>query len=63
MDLKLSNIINYIIPTSNFTLTFILKAKYSYKGKARSILIFTKIIVKKATKIIKGVITYKYNII
>ena len=63
MDLKLSNIINYIISTFNSTPTPILKAKYSYKGKAKSILILTKIVAKKAARIIKGVIIYKYNIV
>ena len=63
MDLKLSNIINYIIFIFNFISIFILKAKYSYKGKAKFILILTKITAKKATRIIKGVIIYKYNII
>ena len=63
MDLKLLNIINYIISTSNSTPTSILKAKYSYKGKAKFILIPTKIVVKKAAGIIKGVIIYKYNIV
>ena len=62
MDLKLPNIINYITSISNPTPTPILKAKYSYKGKAKSILILIKIVAKKAARIIKGVITYKYNI-
>ena len=63
MDLKLPNIINYIIFTSNSISTSILKAKYSYKSKAKSILIPTKIAAKKAAGIIKGVVTYKYNIV
>ena len=63
MDLKLSNIINYIIPIFNSTPTFILKVKYNYKGKTKSILIPIKIAAKKAARIIKRVITYKYNII
>ena len=63
MDLKLPNIINYIISTLNSTPIFILKAKYSYKSKAKSILIPTKIVAKKAARIIKRVIIYKYNII
>ena len=63
MNFKLFNIINYIISISNSTPISILKAKYSYKGKAKSILIFIKIVAKKATKIIKGVIIYKYNIV
>ena len=63
MDLKLFNIINYITSISNSTSTPILKVKYSYKSKAKSILIFIKIVVKKATRIIKRVIIYKYNIV
>ena len=63
MDLKLPNIINYIIFISNPTPTPILKVKYNYKGKVKSILIPTKIVVKKAAGIIKEVIIYKYNII
>ena len=63
MDLKLPNIINCAASTPNFTPTSTLKAKYSYKGKAKSILIFTKMAAKKAARIIKGVIIYKYNIV
>ena len=62
VDLKLPNIINYTTPTPNPTPTPAPKAKYSYKGKAKSILTPTKIAAKKATKIIKGVATYKHNI-
>ena len=63
MDLKLFNIINYIIFIFNLTPTPILKTKYNYKGKAKSILTLIKIVAKKATRIIKRVIIYKYNII
>ena len=63
IDLKFFNIINYIISIFNSTSTPVLKAKYNYKGKAKSILISTKIVAKKAARIIKGVIIYKYNII
>ena len=63
VDLKLPNIINYIISTPNPTPTPILKAKYSYKGKAKSILMPVKMAAKKAAGIIKGVVTYKYNIV
>ena len=63
MDFKLFNIINYIIFIFNLTSTSILKAKYNYKSKVKSILTPTKIAAKKAAKIIKGVIIYKYNII
>ena len=63
IDFKLPNIINYITSTLNSTPTPILKVKYSYKSKAKSILISTKIVAKKTTRIIKGIITYKYNII
>ena len=63
MNFKLLNIINYIISISNPISISILKAKYNYKDKTKSILILIKIVVKKATKIIKEIITYKYNII
>ena len=63
MDLKLPNIINRAAPTPNPTPAPTLKAKYSCKGKAKSILTPTKIAAKKAARIIKGVIIYKYNIV
>ena len=62
VDLKLFNIINYITFIFNPTSIPILKVKYNYKGKTKSILIPIKIAAKKAARIIKKVIIYKYNI-
>ena len=62
VDLKLPNIVDRAAPTPNLTPTPALKAKYSCKDKAKSILTPTKMAAKKAAGIIKGVVTYKHNI-
>ena len=62
MDLKFFNIINYTISTPIPTSTLALKAKCGYKAKAKLSLIPTKMVVKKAVIVIKGVVIYKYNI-
>ena len=69
VDLKFFNIINYAISISISIFIFIstlistLKAIYNYKIKTKFSLIPIKIVVRKATIVIKGVITYKYNIV